>query len=442
MILPHSRESIIDLGYRPRPWQESFHRKRKRFSVMVCHRRAGKTVVSVRQLIDSALRCTLPNPRFAYIAPLFVQAKAVAWQYLKDFTAPIPGVRVNESECWVELPNKARIRIYGGDNPDALRGLYLDGVVLDEVAQMVPTIWGEVLRPALADRKGWALFIGTPAGLNLLSELYFSALKDPSWYAAAFTVDDTHAIPAEELADARKTMSDEQYAREFMCDFSAGGEATLLSLNDVMEACQRNPKPDQYQFAPKILGIDVARMGGDRTVLIKRQGIACWDPLILTGKDSTQVGGSAIKIIDDWKPDAVMIDGTGGYGAGVIDFVRRLGHKALDVQFGGKPGDLKFLNKRAEIWWKMAEWVKTEGALPDMASLRADLCSPTYKHNNTGKLQIESKEDMKARGMPSPDIADALACTFAYSVAAPGTNSKSHAITAATSSYRPFANKR
>lgn len=433
----------IDMGFRPRPWQVRYLESRKRFNVLVIHRRAGKTVVAVRQLIDSACRCTLANPRFAYVAPLFKQAKATAWQYLKDYTAMIPGRVVNESECWVGLPNGARIRIYGADNPDSLRGLYHDGVVLDEIAQMSPVVWYEIIRPALADRLGWMLAIGTPKGLNLLSELYFAAVRDDKWYAARFTVDDTNAIPREELEDARKAMDEATYRREFLCDFSAGGDATLFSLDDVSEACQRHAREHEYTFAPRVLGVDVARFGDDRSVIFSRQGVASWEPIAMTGKDTTQVAQRVAERIAEWQPHAVFIDGTGGYGAGVIDRLRLLGHRVYDVQFGGKASDPRYLNKRAEMWFSMQRWLSQGGCLPDMAALRADLCTPTYSVNASGKMQLESKEEIKKRGLPSPDYADALALTFAQPVAAPDSQVKrAVATTANRVEYKPFGRTR
>ncbi len=130
--------SVIPLGYQPRAAFAPFHSRRQRWSSLVCHRRAGKTVACVADLVDAALRLKKPNPRFAYIAPYFSQAKDVAWVYLKDMTRDIPGVEINESELRVDLPNGGRVRLYGADNPDRLRGLFLDGCVLDEFGDMTP----------------------------------------------------------------------------------------------------------------------------------------------------------------------------------------------------------------------------------------------------------------------------------------------------------------
>jgi phage terminase large subunit len=211
----------IVIPYAPRPLQWTVHQSLKRFNVLVCHRRFGKTVLCINELIKSAIRCTNERPRFAYIAPLYRQAKQAAWDYLKHFTHPIPGRTVYESELRVDLPHDARIQLFGADNPDALRGIYLDGVVLDEYAQMPPSMWAEVLRPLLTDRLGWAIFIGTPKGRNAFFDQYEQAKADSDWYAAMFKASETGIIPADELKAASRAMSENQYAQEFECSFEA-----------------------------------------------------------------------------------------------------------------------------------------------------------------------------------------------------------------------------
>lgn len=187
----------------------------------MAHRRAGKTVATINDLIRAALTCDKPNPRFAYIAPLLGQAKDVAWEYLKQFALVIPGTTPHETELRVDFPNGGRIRLYGADNPDRLRGLYLDGVVLDEYADMRPRLWGEIIRPALADRQGWGVFIGTPKGRNEFWQIFDHAGRDPEWYSAILKASETGILNAEELDAARKSMSEDQYAQEFECSFQA-----------------------------------------------------------------------------------------------------------------------------------------------------------------------------------------------------------------------------
>ncbi len=199
------------------------HTRPTRWGIAVAHRRAGKTVACVNELIKAAATCDKPNPRFAYIAPQLNQAKDIAWAYLQEYTDCFGSDRqVNKSELWVELPsNGARIRIYGADNPDRLRGIYLDGAVLDEFGDMDPTVWTQVIRPALSDRKGWAIFIGTPKGKNTFYKLWNDADGDEDWFRLSLKASETRLLDDKELADARKMMSDDEYAQEYECSFDA-----------------------------------------------------------------------------------------------------------------------------------------------------------------------------------------------------------------------------
>jgi phage terminase large subunit len=213
---------VVTIPYRPRRLQVVIHKALKRFNVLVCHRRFGKTVLCINQIIRAALQeGGPPNRRYAYIAPLYKQAKQTAWDYLKFFTAPIEGREVNETELRIDLPNGNRIRLFGADNPDALRGIYLDGAVLDEYADMHPRLWGEVIRPALADRKGWVVFIGTPRGRNQFWDVYEMARNDPAWYAAIFRASETQIIDQEELAALQKQMDPDEFEQELECSFIA-----------------------------------------------------------------------------------------------------------------------------------------------------------------------------------------------------------------------------
>ena len=192
----------------------------KRFNVWTCHRRFGKTALSLCILLQRAFDNPRPNPRYAYVAPLRTQAKAIAWDLLKRLTKDIPDAVPSESELSVPLPNGARITLMGSDHPDTLRGAYWDGAVLDEYAQTRPRVWGEILRPTLADRQGWAIMISTPMGKNHFYDLYQSAAED-GWHRAMYTAEDTQVLPAHELLSARKSMAPEQYAQEFMCSFES-----------------------------------------------------------------------------------------------------------------------------------------------------------------------------------------------------------------------------
>mgnify|MGYP002359769445 FL=1 len=217
------RHSTIDLGYRPRPQFEAFHNRSERFACIVAHRRAGKTVACIADLQDAALRSTKERPRFAYVAPYLRQAKATAWDYLRSSVSPLisVGARVNESELRVDYTNGGRVRLFGADNADALRGGYFDGVVCDEYADWDPRVWPEVIRPALSDRRGWAVFIGTPKGHNAFYHLWQQAKKDPEWFAIELRASQTGILDEDELFAARKDLTEDQYAQEYECSFEA-----------------------------------------------------------------------------------------------------------------------------------------------------------------------------------------------------------------------------
>lgn len=220
--------ATIELGYKARDPFVPLHCRKQRFGCIVAHRRAGKTVASILDLIDAALRCDKPNPRFAYIAPYYAQAKDVVWSYVKQYAA-IPGATVNESELRVDFPNGARLRLYGADNYDRMRGIYLDGVVLDEFADQPPQAWREVIRPALSDRQGWALFIGTPKGRNAFFDVYQQAVKSPDWFDLRLRASETGLIEADELEALKDDMSENEYAREMECDFDAAIEGAYYA---------------------------------------------------------------------------------------------------------------------------------------------------------------------------------------------------------------------
>lgn len=218
---------VIETGYTPRPLQALLHASLKRFNVIVCHRRFGKTIFSINEIIDQALRCEKKNPQYAYLAPTYGQAKRVAWDYIKDFTKNIPGVETNEADLRVDITrpdrgDRIRIMLLGAENPGSIRGIYLDGIILDEFAECDPLVWSTVVRPALSDRLGWAVFIGTPRGTNHLYDIYQHARANAGeWFSVAYKASETGIIPISELEAARQIMSEPEYAQEYEVSFSA-----------------------------------------------------------------------------------------------------------------------------------------------------------------------------------------------------------------------------
>lgn len=217
--------SQIIIPYKPREAFLSYHNSDKRWSLTVAHRRAGKTVARINKLIRKAVECELLNPRFGYLAPYYVQSKDIAWIYLKHYTAPLIalGGKVNESELSITLPhNNALIKLYGAENAERMRGLYFDGIVVDEGQGIAKSVLTQIILPALADRLGWLDVSGTPKGwINLLGELYKLAKTNDDWFCQMLKASETDIIPASELSRQRSLMSDNEYEQEFECSFDA-----------------------------------------------------------------------------------------------------------------------------------------------------------------------------------------------------------------------------
>lgn len=215
----------ISTGFIPRRLQLELRSNLRRFNVIVCHRRFGKSVFAINHIIDKILRNNNPAPRAAYLAPTYGQAKRVIWDYLKKYTESIPGTVAHEQDLRIDFShNGGRIMLLSAENPDSLRGLYLDDVLLDEYADMDPSVWSTVIRQTLNDRKGSAIFIGTPKGQNNFHKLYEYARDrgDPEWFSAMYKASETGIIDQDELDSARRSMSEEEYEQEYECSFNAG----------------------------------------------------------------------------------------------------------------------------------------------------------------------------------------------------------------------------
>jgi len=275
------RKGIV-IPYTPRVLQAKLHNELARFNVVVCHRRFGKTVFAINQMIKSAiqdLQLGKKAPRYAYLAPLFKQAKTVAWDELKRLLYDFPDVKFNEAELRADFMG-ARIQLYGADNPDTLRGIYLDGVILDEYAQMNPKMYSEVIRPALSDRKGWGIFIGTPKGKNEFYDIYHTAVEKKGWKRFLFKASETGILDDEELEMAQQDMAESEFEQEYECSWSAALRGAYYAKE--MEAAYDEERIGKVPYDPS------------------KQVITAWD---LGISDSTsiwfaQYDGKAINLID------------------------------------------------------------------------------------------------------------------------------------------------
>lgn len=229
-------DRVIVIPYRPRQQQREIHDRldKARFGVVVCHRRMGKTVLAVNQLIKGALTCPKERPRFGYLAPTYTQGKSVAFDYIRHYADPVPGRTVNQSELRVDFPNGGQVRIYGADNPDSLRGLYFDGVVLDEYGLHPSKTYTEVVAPTLVDRGGWALFMGTPNGKNQFWEISQiakdkQAKGDNAWFYAEYKASVTGLLDQAYLAQAQTVMTPDEYKQEFECSWEAAVKGAIYA---------------------------------------------------------------------------------------------------------------------------------------------------------------------------------------------------------------------
>lgn len=421
----------------------------RRFTVLVAHRRFGKTVLAINHLLRRALTCDKPRGCYGYVGPLLKQTKKVAWTYLKHYSSTITNRRINESELRIDLPNGASIWLFGADNPDALRGSYFDGVVMDEVAQMKAEVWGEIIQPMLADRKGWAVFIGTPKGVNLFSEIYYSALKwqqdgNPDWAALMFPVTRTNAIDEAEIARLKNEQSENTFRQEFLCDFTASNDNNLVDMQVVMDAMERKIDPEIVRRWPVVIGVDIARFGDDATVFFTRQGKQAYEPVVIHKMNNVDVAHMLVGYINERKPVCVNIDQ--GQGTGVIDLVRGLVQSSViinEIPFGSKAlQPERYVNRRAEMWDLMRGWLNDEASLPNSIDLKAELTAPQFSYDVQGRIRLESKDLIKQRlGGKSTDLADALALTFAVPVA-PVRPEELRTQSAQRKPYDPFGGRR
>ncbi len=226
------------LPYSPRKAFLPFHDRTKRWGCLVAHRRAGKTVAAVNDIIRAAVMYTGPNGLFGYVAPYQNQARRIAWDYFKHYAQPLIS-DTNEQMMTITLVNGAKVSLFGADNADAMRGLGFSGVYMDEYGDFKPSVFGNVIRPALSDKQGWAVFAGTPKGKNQFWDIYETARRIPDeWFVLRLPASESGLLPQSELNAARAQLSEDQYLQEYECSF----EAAILGAFYGTEMRQAEPR--------------------------------------------------------------------------------------------------------------------------------------------------------------------------------------------------------
>lgn len=280
----------IEINYKPRKEVEAYHNRTERFAVLVAHRRFGKTVAAINDLIRACFTVQKDNVRVAYIAPYLSQAKAVAWDYALEYTRDIPDIKVNHSELRIDFSNGSRFRLYGADNYNAMRGLYYDAVVCDEHSDFPASAWTTVIRPSLADRKGSATFISTPKGRNEFWELYEYAKTNKDWWSGMFKASETDILDPEELEEAKRTMGEDRYEQEFECSFEAAIVGAYYAME--MKKATQEGRITSIPYDPSIGVVVSFDLGiGDSTAIWFAQYI-----------------GQEIRVIDYYENSGVGLD--------------------------------------------------------------------------------------------------------------------------------------
>ena len=383
-------------------------------------RRNGKDLAALNILIAKAMQ--RPGLYF-YIAPYATQVRTIIWEGMdgtgKRFLDYIPSQLITRKldqimKLW--LVNGSMIQLLGSDNVDAIVGSNPLGIVFTEYSLHKDVVWG-YMRPILSENGGWALFNGTPRGMNHFYSLAQMAKNNPSWFYERLTADDTGYPSKEAIQDERDAgMPESLIEQEYYTSWTASTEETLIPL-DIVKPCVGLDLPESaYKFAPRIIGVDPAYAEkGDRAVIARRQGRMVFPFEVYQGKDPMALASRVAMVIKEWKPHAVFIDA--GRGEAIWSRLHQLGYqdRVFSVDFGGASYDELCRLKKDEMWNRAKDYIASplKPSLPADEDFIRDLTAPMYMINDRGKLEVESKKSLRRRGFRSTDLADAFILTHA-----------------------------
>jgi len=418
-------EKQIEIPFKFRAPQLLIYNKLKdhRFVTAICHRRLGKTYFAVYWLISEALRTSRFDFRGYYFSMTQKSAKLVSWNYFKQLCHPLKElglVKYRETELQVIFWNGAIITLAGSENIENYRGIYVDAVVCDEIAswQNATYSYFEVLRPALSDRLGRMLAIGTVKGLDMLYDFYQRGISDlPAdidWYSLKLPVTSTNVLPKSEVLDLEYSLSPDAYAREMLCDFFAESPDVLITGEEVNQAMHRVvPDMRSRRISEVVFGVDVGRgHGGDPTVVYMRQGKYV-EKLYSSSSDDNMLAADKIsRLIKIHRPVSVFIDA--GFGSGIIDRLQRLGHLdvVVEVYFNSGSPDQSCYNLRSCIYYRLKHWLKSGGYLPKDERLFKELVNQELQEDPGNRIRLASKKLISQRIGGSCNDSDALALTL------------------------------
>ncbi|MFH2076066.1 MAG: hypothetical protein ABIJ57_12095, partial [Pseudomonadota bacterium] len=420
----------IPHNYTPRPYQVPFLRAMDDGYIraaLIWHRRSGKSKTLLNFTMKKAFQRV---GTYYHCFPEYGQGRKILWDGIDaqghrvlDWHIP-RDIRIseNKSEMKIELRSGSIWQIIGADNYDSVVGANPVGLIMDEwaVSDRYPQAW-DYFRPMLAENGGWAVFPYTPRGRNHGFDLYQQALDNKDWFCEVLGVNKTHSISMDAIeAERRAGMPESMIQQEFFCSFLASTEDIVIPYELIQAALDRDV---WYGKSPKIAGLDVARFGNDRTALVVRQG---GDIVYVETWSQADVVETAGRVLERFKSrlfDAVAVDSI-GIGAGVGDLLKSHSLPVALVQVSEKPRDeSRFDTQRDELWWKLREWFEegscgiSKAMMPNLRqAIVKDIQDIHFKYAPSGKIKIESKDDMKKRMGFSPDIGDALCLTFTHKI--------------------------
>ena len=291
----------IQIPYKPRNVQAYIHQEldKHRYSLLCLHRRCGKTTLCLNHLIKAAMTNQNHNPRYAYIAPTYKQAKSIAFDFLKYYTKSIPGTKYNESELRCDFINGARISLLSSENPDSIRGIYLDGCIIDEAAQINPSLIDEVVTPALSDRKGFMVMCGTPKGMNnIFYDYYNKAQADDKWFLYKAKASQTKIVDEEELDAALSVMGKAKFDQEYECSFIGNIEGSIYG--ELVQELDDDGKIGSVPYDPSLPVSTAWDIGyNDSTSIIFFQVLNHQINIIETYEDDNEALPHYIKFLQD-----------------------------------------------------------------------------------------------------------------------------------------------
>lgn len=396
--------------------------------ITVWPRRNGKDLTAINIL---AAKSTQRVGLYLYMAPFANQVRQIIWMGAdgsgKKFIDYIPHQLIkskSETRMEITLHNGSVIKLCGSDNIDAIMGTNPVGIVFTEFSLHKPDAW-HFLRPILAENGGWALFNGTPRGLNHFYQLFRAAEKNSLWLTQYLTRDDTGVPSLEAINEDRASgMPESLIQQEYYCSWTASSEEVMIPLDIVQPAINRKLNLEDFSFASKIIGVDPAYSAkGDSAVIAKRQGRMLYPLIKFKGISPSDLGSEVVKVAKLWGADGICVDS--GRGEGVIDRISRLGMDDIlyPVHFSGETYNDLYLNKRSEIYGRMKDWYLAGvqsglgPSIPDDEKLIIGTTAPQHWLNDKGFIQMESKQQIRLRMPGTPfDEADAVATTFAEDI--------------------------